>query len=107
MTDLLTLKQLFLENKIHLVDIREKDEWDSCHIEGALHIPLTTLTHIDTFHVIPKDLPIYLYCSTGRRATVAKQLLSPFIDNIHIAGSGGLDELKSCGFPASSAGERI
>lgn len=101
MIEIDTLKELFLSNKVHLIDIREKDEWDQEHIAGAIHVPLSSLTHIDTFHVIPKDLPIYLYCSSGRRTNVARALLSPFIDNIHIAGSGAMQELKNHGFPVT------
>ena len=98
MTDFLTLKKLYDDNKIHLIDVREEDEWQKGHVKGAKLIPMSTLVHIQKLHDIPKDLPIYLYCSSGKRAKIAQDLLSPFIDHIE-AVEGGFDDFKAHSFP--------
>lgn len=58
-------------NEIVLLDVREDSEWKEGHINGALHIPLGDL-NIETTKDIPKDIPLYIYCRSGRRAIEAE-----------------------------------
>ncbi|WP_295121703.1 HesA/MoeB/ThiF family protein [uncultured Chitinophaga sp.] len=57
-----------------LLDVREQDEWEVCHIEGALHIPMNSvMRYADR---LPKDQPIAVLCHHGMRSrAVAQQLL--------------------------------
>ncbi len=57
-----------------LVDVREESEWQAGHIAGAQLMPLPSL-NAETTKNLPKDLPIYLYCRSGRRAGTAEALL--------------------------------
>jgi phage shock protein E len=98
MIDFDTLKQLFSDNKIYLVDVREKDEWEKGHLKGAYFMPMSGLTHIDALPGIPRERPLYLYCASGTRAKLAKELLSPYIEHIELAVHGNFEELKSHGF---------
>jgi phage shock protein E len=58
-------------NEIFLLDIRDDVEWNEGHIAGAKHITLDNL-NIKTTRSIPRDLPIYVYCRSGRRAIEAE-----------------------------------
>jgi len=58
-------------NEIVLIDVREDSEWNEGHIKGALHIALGNL-NIETIKDSPKDIPIYTYCRSGKRAGEAE-----------------------------------
>ncbi|HNW71445.1 MAG TPA: rhodanese-like domain-containing protein [Candidatus Paceibacterota bacterium] len=59
------------DNEIVLLDVREDSEWNEGHIKGAQHITLGNL-NIETIKDLPKDIPIYTYCRSGRRAGEAE-----------------------------------
>jgi len=64
-----------VKNKeIVLLDVREKSEWDEGHIEGAVHIALGDIK-AETISVLPKDIPIYVYCRSGSRAVEGESKL--------------------------------
>lgn len=101
MTNLDELRTLFLDNKIHLVDIREVDEWKTGHIKGAILASMSSLSQLDAIQKLPSDRPLYLYCVSGNRAKLVKQLLQPFFTHpIHVVESG-FTELKMHGFPTA------
>ena len=53
-------------SELHLVDVREPDEWDAGHIEGAQHIPLGDLAaRLDE---IPRDRTVVAVCRSGSRS---------------------------------------
>ena len=58
-------------NEIILLDVREDSEWNEGHIKGAQHIALGNL-NTETIKDLPKDIPIYTYCRSGRRAGEAE-----------------------------------
>lgn len=61
---------------IVLIDVRTAEEFKDAHIEKALNIPLETLVEGATLAEVPDlNTPILLYCRSGRRATVAGQML--------------------------------
>ncbi len=55
-----------------LVDVREKDEFASGHIPGAVNIPLSVISQCD----LPKEAPLYSYCLRGSRSKKAVSILS-------------------------------
>jgi adenylyltransferase/sulfurtransferase len=57
-----------------LIDVREQNEWDAGHIEGARLVPLSTLT-AGAILDLNKDTPIVLHCKAGRRSLSALQIL--------------------------------
>ncbi len=60
-----------------IVDVREPVEFDSGHIEGAINIPPSELmAGAKALQEIPKDTEIILYCLSGSRSDVAKEILS-------------------------------
>ncbi len=58
-----------------LIDVRERDEWDAGHIDGADHIALSWLM-AGNIPDIPKDKEIILYCQKGMRSLQAAQYLA-------------------------------
>lgn len=56
-----------------ILDTRGQEEWDSGHIEGALHIYVGHLEQRIT--EVPKDKPVAVYCGTGHRAGLGASIL--------------------------------
>ncbi|EDX83609.1 rhodanese-like domain protein [Synechococcus sp. PCC 7335] len=56
-----------------LVDVREPNEFAAGHIEGAVNIPLRTLT--TNLKQIPQTKPVILYCSSGYRTGISVMTL--------------------------------
>jgi rhodanese-related sulfurtransferase len=52
-----------------LLDVRESDEWQAGHIEGALHIPLADLPA--RFGELPADADLVVVCRSGGRSARA------------------------------------
>ena len=55
--------------ELHLLDVRENDEWTAGHIDGAQHIPLRELA--DRLAELPKDRTIVAVCRSGVRSEAA------------------------------------
>ncbi|HEY8824429.1 MAG TPA: rhodanese-like domain-containing protein [Candidatus Limnocylindria bacterium] len=53
-------------SELHLLDVREQDEWDAGHIEGAQHIPLGELG--DRLAEVPTEHVVVAVCRTGSRS---------------------------------------
>jgi hydroxyacylglutathione hydrolase len=56
-----------------VLDIRGQDEWDSGHIEGALHIDVGHLEQ--RLAEVPKDKPVAVICNVGHRAGLGASIL--------------------------------
>jgi hydroxyacylglutathione hydrolase len=56
-----------------LLDVRTEQEWDSGHIEGALHIHGGKLQ--ERFEELPRDRPVAVVCGSGYRASIAASFL--------------------------------
>ncbi|MBK6897188.1 MAG: HesA/MoeB/ThiF family protein [Alphaproteobacteria bacterium] len=70
-----------------LVDVREREEWQAGHIEGAILWPLSKIL----VGALPLDLrekPIVLYCQKGIRSLQAAMILKDngFVDISHLSG---------------------
>ena len=63
--------QLSTPNKIVLIDVRSKKEFDKDHIEGARHISMEL---IDTEAI--RDAEIIVYSERGERSVEAARILS-------------------------------
>lgn len=60
-----------------IVDVREPYEYASGHVAGAINIPPDQLL-AGPQHLVgtPKDTEIILYCRSGSRSAVAKNILT-------------------------------
>ncbi len=81
-----------------LIDVREKDEWDSAHIPTALHIPKGVLTQrIQT--ILPSyNQAVYLYCKSGVRSLQAAQALIELGYREVYSLEGGIIFWSQCGY---------
>lgn len=59
-------------NRIHLVDVREADEFASGHVPGATNLPLSTFKAEQL--PPPSEIPVVLMCRSGRRASEAQAI---------------------------------
>jgi rhodanese-related sulfurtransferase len=55
-------------DRIVLLDVRERDEWDRGHIDGALHVPMGELAARQS--ELPTDATIVCVCRSGNRSGV-------------------------------------
>jgi hydroxyacylglutathione hydrolase len=61
------------EEKMVILDVRGKDEWDKGHIEGARHI---YVGHVEkNLDKVPKECQVVVYCGTARRSNIAASIL--------------------------------
>jgi len=85
-----------------LLDVREPDEWDSGHIDGALHIPMMSVPA--QLAEIPADAPVVVVCAVGARsARVAAFLQQQGVDAVNLAG--GMVAWAQAGRPISVTGQ--
>lgn len=69
-------KKLIKQNYFDVIlDVREKDEWDSGHHPFATHIPLSNVKKKFHSKYPDKDIKILIYCHSGMRARSAKNIL--------------------------------
>jgi rhodanese-related sulfurtransferase len=61
--------------RLTLLDVREQNEWDAGHIEGAVHLP-RGLVEFKIAEIVPdKNTPIIVQCATGGRSALCSQTL--------------------------------
>lgn len=59
-----------------IIDVREPEEFKQSHVEGALNIPPTDLmAGALIISDVATDTPIIVYCRSGSRSNVAKNIL--------------------------------
>jgi len=85
------------KNEIQLIDIREQDEFQREHIEGALSVPLSELGNsIALFD--PDKLTVFM-CRSGMRTNTNCALLMAKITNEAFMLENGLDGWRMEGLP--------
>jgi len=67
--DTVAFKDAMTSGGAFVIDVREPGEYAEGHIEGAVNIPLRTLT--DNLDKIPTDRQVFVYCKSGHRAGMA------------------------------------
>jgi hydroxyacylglutathione hydrolase len=78
---------------LQILDVRERSEWESGHIEGSLHVPYHDI------HELPEGLdparPVAAICGSGQRSAVAASLLQRLgaRDVLHVVDGGVKDWL--------------
>jgi molybdopterin/thiamine biosynthesis adenylyltransferase len=82
-----------------LLDVREKDEWDQGHIDGALFLPRGFLEVKVEKMLQDKEQPVVVYCAGGvRSAFAARSLAQLGYTNVR-SMSGGVRDWKDNGYP--------
>lgn len=66
--------QLYQKESLTLLDVREVEEFEVLHLEGARNLPLSQLA--DTYEQLDKAQPYYVICKSGIRSARACQFLA-------------------------------
>ena len=67
----------FIEiNNAILVDVRTQDEYNSGYIENSLNIDYLSNDFSENIEKLDKNIPIILYCRSGRRSSLSANKLS-------------------------------
>lgn len=59
-----------------IIDARTQEEYDSCHIEGAILVPEYEIADRAEKELPDKSQLILVYCRSGRRSKIASQALA-------------------------------
>lgn len=93
------LKMLLDAGGVTLVDVREKSEFDSGKIAGAINIPLGTLARNQNQLPADKAAPIVVYCGIGHRGAMGMMALQ-LLDYTNVRNlRGGISAWISAGLP--------
>ena len=68
--------QLYQNDQLSLVDVREIEEFKMLHLEGAHNLPLSQLA--DTYEQLEKEQLHYVICKSGMRSARACQFLEEY-----------------------------
>ena len=52
---------------VYIIDVREKEEYETGHLKNSINIPLSILSTIE----LDKEAKIVVYCQSGRRSALA------------------------------------
>ena len=77
-----------LPDGLHVLDVREDDEWSQGHIEGAQHIPLSQIP--GRLNEVP-DAQTLVVCKVGGRSSQAVAYLQSNGRDVVNLGGGMLD----------------
>jgi len=86
---------------LHLLDVREPEEWQAGHIAGSQHIPLGQLR--ERLGDVPKDQTILTVCRHGNRSEAAARGLRTLgytVENLE----GGVTAWTQAGLPLEADG---
>ena len=66
--------KLYQKESLSVLNVREVEEFETLHLEGAQNLPLSQLA--DTYDQLDKDLLHYVICKSGMRSARACQFLT-------------------------------
>ena len=70
-------KEMMDTQEVIILDVRERDEYDSGHIPDAVLLPVGTIDETTAAEVIPeKDSTVLVYCRRGNRSKTASAALA-------------------------------
>ena len=82
-----------------MLDVRTPREFAEGHLEGAMLIPVQVLQARLGELAGHKDEPVFVYCKTGNRSTVAAKLLVDAGHTEVVNLRRGIREWQSAGLP--------
>ncbi len=103
------VKSKVVAKKAILVNVRERKEWDSGHVKGAVLVPLSRLSDWEQAGMtaeakaalassLPKGSVVYCHCRAGHRALSGAEVLRKLGYDAR-ALKPGYDDLIKAGFP--------
>jgi hydroxyacylglutathione hydrolase len=90
------LDEKLARGRPHLVDVRTPAEWETGHVAGAVHVPLTRLLAGD--FDLPRDEELIVMCGVGYRGNIAASYLAgQGLSHVHSL-AGGMRAWRNSGF---------
>lgn len=105
MEPLSKVKENVEKEKGVLVDVREKQEWEDGHIEGAIFLPLSDVQDgltASELKKLPKDKILYVHCVIGKRAVTAGNVFERYGYTVRPI-KPGYKEMVAAGFPKAKS----
>jgi hydroxyacylglutathione hydrolase/adenylyltransferase/sulfurtransferase len=93
--------QLHAEQRVQLIDVRQRYEYEAGRIAGSQLIELADLA--SQADALPRDQPIIFYCRSGARSGMATQAFRRAGYDAHNM-TGGLLEWDAAGLPLEPEG---
>ena len=81
-------------NKINILDVRSKSEFDNKHIEGAINFPLNLLHEM--YKEIKYEDNLYVHCAGGYRSVIAISILMKLGFKAMTNITEGFNEILKC-----------
>lgn len=78
------------DNDLVILDIREKDDYESGHIENAILLAQNDVVHEIENIASEKDTPICVYCYSGNKSSRVAMLLE-YLGYSEVYNLGGID----------------
>jgi len=82
-----------------LIDVREDNEWDAAHAQGALHLGKGIIERDIEATVPDKSIELILYCGGGYRSALAADVLQTMGYTNVWSMAGGWKAWKESGAP--------
>ena len=76
-----------------LLDVRQIEEFNAGHIDGAVLVPHDMIAEKIGAVVPDKNTPVYIYCRSGRRSAIAVGAMKK-LGYTDLTDLGGMDEAK-------------
>ena len=76
-----------------LLDVRQADEFNTGHIDGAVLLPHDTIAEKIGTVVLNKNTSVYIYCRSGRRSVIAVEAMRK-LGYTDLTDLGGMDDAK-------------
>jgi len=96
--DVAGLAEQIRRDEVHVLDVREDEEWEEGHIAGSVHVPYHELR--DGFPPELRDggKQLAVVCSAGNRSSIAASLLKRAgLEEVEHVADGGVEDLKNEG----------
>jgi rhodanese-related sulfurtransferase len=89
--------ELYQQEDVFVLDVREQFEWDDFHVPNTTLIPLGELAA--RVNEVPKDAKIVVICNSGNRSDEGRDILlaAGFTDVTSM--DGGVQAWRSLGYP--------
>jgi rhodanese-related sulfurtransferase len=100
-----TRQRLSANANARRIDVREDNEWDAAHAQGATHMGRGIIERDIETEVPAKDAELILYCGGGYRSALAADNLQRMGYTNVFSMAGGWKAWKEAGAPVEGANE--
>ena len=100
-----TRQRMTANSNARLIDVREDNEWDAAHAQGATHLGRGIIERDIETEAPAKDAELILYCGGGYRSALAADNLQRMGYANVFSMAGGWKAWKEAGAPVESGNE--